>query len=310
VTGLRDDIKPPAPLAIYYGWPSVVNGAGGVELAVRAFALFSAVVFGGGLEDPAHPDHANTREIIARLVGSGVEVYGYLSLPRLSSLGGLAAAVGRWAALGVSGIFWDNASYDWGVTRRQQSLALDCTHESGLCAFVNAWFPDHVLGDCDEEGRPAPCPLRAGDIYLAESWLVGAAQGYRDLAQWADRADRLLVYRERLAVRLAAATTSYHEPGPFLMGWWGAVMYQLDLFCFTDPLYSAGGPADARLQVYSPPVELCGSHFVEPTVRHSDDGRFHSRRTDSGLIVVEGDGVSWGRGYCRNNFYKENPDNE
>jgi hypothetical protein len=292
---VHDEIKPPAPLAIYYGWPSVVNGTNDVELAVRAFAHFSAVVFGAGLENPAHPDHANSRQVIARLVGRGLEVYGYLSLP---SAGDFAAAVERWAALGVSGIFWDNASYDWGVTRRQQNLALNYTRERGLSVFVNAWFPEHILGDCDEEGRPAPSPLRPGDICLAESWLVGAAQGYHDLKQWAARADGLVAYRERLAVRLAAATTSYHGPGPFLMGWWGALMYQLDLFCFTDPLYSAGGPADARLHIYSPPDGLCGSRFVEPAVRHSDDGRRHSRRTDSGLIVVEGDGASWGRGYC------------
>lgn len=74
-------ISAPAKLAIYYGYPSLVNEAGGnLTTATAHFAAFDVVVLGDGLEHPAHPDHANTVQIIADLVAGGTEVYGYIDM--------------------------------------------------------------------------------------------------------------------------------------------------------------------------------------------------------------------------------------
>ena len=55
----------PKKLAIYYGWPSAVSGAGGnVTTAANVFKDYDQVVLGAGLEDGTHPDHTNTAAII------------------------------------------------------------------------------------------------------------------------------------------------------------------------------------------------------------------------------------------------------
>ena len=56
----------PDKLAIYYGWPSAVNGAGGdINVAAAVFDDYDQVVFGAGLEDPSHGDHANLVAMLA-----------------------------------------------------------------------------------------------------------------------------------------------------------------------------------------------------------------------------------------------------
>src|SRR5688500_8633894 len=70
----------PRRLAVYYGYPSLVNGSGGdVERAVATFAAYDVVVFGDGLEfadvNPRRlpngagaAEHNKTKAIIDRLV--------------------------------------------------------------------------------------------------------------------------------------------------------------------------------------------------------------------------------------------------
>src|SRR5262245_56256050 len=74
-------ISGPSRLAIYYGYPSLVNGAGGnLNAATAHFSAFDIVVLGDGLEHLVHPDHANTTQIIADLTAGGTEVYGYIDM--------------------------------------------------------------------------------------------------------------------------------------------------------------------------------------------------------------------------------------
>ena len=83
----------PASLAIYYGYPSLVNGAkGDVEKAAAAFSIYEVVVFGDGLEfsdrqssriaqgDPA--EHQKVVQIIAAMKRRNPEirVFGYVPL--------------------------------------------------------------------------------------------------------------------------------------------------------------------------------------------------------------------------------------
>ena len=114
----------PEKLAIYYGWPSLVNDADGdVNVAAADFANFDIVVLGDGLEHPAHGDHDKTEQIISQLVVSGTEVYGYIDMGVTTqnlSLATAQAYVDEWDAMGVTGIFWDDVGYDFGVDRARQ----------------------------------------------------------------------------------------------------------------------------------------------------------------------------------------------
>jgi hypothetical protein len=55
------------------------------------------------------------------------------------------------------GIFWDDAGFDYGVTRQRQSGMIDYCHSLGM----NAWNPDDVLSG--ENIR-----MNSDDIYLLE----------------------------------------------------------------------------------------------------------------------------------------------
>lgn len=294
-------VRPRGRLAIYYGWPSRVNGAGGnVDQAVAAFAAHDLIVFGDGLQYPSHPDHIRARQIIARLVAGGAEVYGYVDMGVTTQNLPLTTAqqyVDAWRAMGVQGIFWDDAGADFGVTAARRNALLAYTHERGLRVFINAWNPDDALAGTTS----GSAQLTAADLYLAESWLIGDGR-YMDLRAWAAKSDRLMSLRQRTGVRIAAVATgdtsgdSRDPAHPFQMAWWGAAMYNLDFFGYTTPGYSAHSVGADRLWAPEEPKSEYGSVFESAVVEHHDWNTRHDRKTDLGTITVTGDGRSWGQG--------------
>src|SRR5580693_8524112 len=56
----------PGNLLIYYGYPSLINGANGnLTKAASTLGSYNDVVLGDTLELSSHPDHANTTKILA-----------------------------------------------------------------------------------------------------------------------------------------------------------------------------------------------------------------------------------------------------
>lgn len=112
-------INTPKRLAIYYGWPSLVNGTSDLDTATNVFCHFDLVVFGATLEVPSHSDHDNTVIIIDNLRNRcGTEVYGYVTLSGIP-IDEIKLRVDRWVAMGVAGIFLDEAGRDYGVDRNR-----------------------------------------------------------------------------------------------------------------------------------------------------------------------------------------------
>ncbi len=296
-----EPIAPPRQLCIYYGWPSYVNGANGDSArAAVEFSKCALLVLGDGLELASHPDHSATVSIVANVTGAGREVFGYIDLGVTTqnlTLATMQQYVDLWKAMGASGIFLDDAGYDYGVTRARQNAIVDYAHAHGLKVFMNAWVIDDALGGLDEAGNPNPSRLVAGDWYLAESWLV-AAGAYQPLADWAIKADKAQQYQRSKGIRIAAvgtnpvnkATAADAQGNKFNMSRWGAAMYQLDAWQWTDAGYSSG---NAVVNFY-PPLPTYGTSFTSATVSHQNRNRTHSRTTDTGTIVVDGNGSSKG----------------
>lgn len=283
-------IEAPTKLAIYYGYPSLVNGAGGnLASATSHFAAFDLVVLGDGLEHPAHPDHANTAQIISDLIAGGTAVYGYIDMGVTTQNLSIATAqqyVDEWDALGVTGIFWDDAGYDYGVDRPRQVALVDYTHAQGLKAFVNAWVPDDIFAF---DG--VATPLQAGDWYLAESSPV-ANGTLVALGDWWAKSQALATYRNLTGVHVAAIATG--DDGP--LGWpnaaayrqslWAAYLFSWEAFGFTNPQYSSSGPGANRLQPLPRVATAVGTMYAgAPTM---DDPTTFTRTTDNGTIVVFG----------------------
>jgi hypothetical protein len=256
----------PARLAIYYGYPSLVNGANGdIAKAVAAFSLYDVVVFGDGLEftdhqssrtaqgDPA--EHQKLVQIIAGMkrLNSGVRIYGYVPLGEYQHLSDsdIQQRIGLWKQMGVAGIFLDEGSYDFGnVDRARQNKAVNYVHQQGLSAFMNGYFPDHIFslendplyskGKNKNPGHTPPA-LNATDLYLLESFQIREG-AYDDPAQWQDRMKKVLDYRKKYGTQMFAITTAGNksfDAQKLNYGWWSAWMNDLDGFGWGEPNFSA-----------------------------------------------------------------------
>ncbi|MBN1993657.1 MAG: hypothetical protein JW953_13230 [Anaerolineae bacterium] len=234
---------PPARLAIYYGWPSLVNGAqGNLISATHVFSQFNVVVFGDGLEHPTHLEHANTKIIIQNLRKNEIEVYGYVDLgvsPPTQNLptDTIETYVNEWAAMNVTGIFYDDAGQDYGVTTSRLAQAINYAHAQNLAVFINAWNPTDVFTGL--------IPWQDGDWYLAESHPV-TNDRCDHLDDW-QRKSQLIATRAQTNVRIAAVSTgSAPPPGsdwanypPFKQALLAAYLFGFDAIGFTNPHYSA-----------------------------------------------------------------------
>jgi len=263
-----------ARLAIYYGYPSLVNGANGdVEKAARVFSAYDVVILGDGLEfpdkqsgryPPGDPDeHQKTLRIIAavRDRGSGTRFYGYVCLGEIPSPkeekisltpGQLEERVRLWKRMGVAGIFLDEAGYDFTVvTRKRQNMAVRIIHELGLSAFMNAYFLDHLFSLEDKlpyadgtakNPEHLPPPLDRRDFFLLESFQVRNGN-YESVSEWQARLNQALKYRRRYGAHIfATTTTTEQEPfsaEKFNYAWWTALLYGLDGFGWGEPNFAA-----------------------------------------------------------------------
>jgi hypothetical protein len=270
--GAADELAAPGRLAIYYGIPSLVNGAGGsVEHAAAVFGGYDVVVFGAGLQHPSSTERRPTAAIIARLAATrpSTRVFGYIPLGDASALplAAVAEAIAQWKAMGVHGIFLDEAGFDFGVTPARQSAAVDAVHRAGLTAFVNAWQPDDVFG--------AASRLRTGDLYLLESFLVKNSR-LDDAAHWFARAERAAAHSRTRGVQVWTVTTTVaaapFDPELCALAWWGTALWGFHGFGWGEPDFSAPSsqlPARACAAalpngVFTGPVERAGARFTRP----------------------------------------------
>jgi len=99
-------VKVPKYLAIYYGWPSLVeNSQGNVTKASNWFEKFDLIVFGDGIWKNTHGDHLKTQTIIQNLIAYNKKVFGYVDLgvstQNLSDVQ-MREAVDGWSTMGAN----------------------------------------------------------------------------------------------------------------------------------------------------------------------------------------------------------------
>jgi hypothetical protein len=295
----------PLRLAVYYGYPSLVNGAqGDFEVAVAVFSNYDVIVLGDGLEFDATrsgqgagpSEHTFAERLVQRLrrMPRDPEVYGYVDLGRTQQLplSEIATRIDLWAHMGAAGVFFDEAGYDFGVSRERQNAAVTAAHAHGLRACLNAFRPDDVfsetrtplnaLGGGNPDGIP---PVLTGrDSYLLESFAVrlGVAEDVEGLAA---RTRVALQGRARFSTRtFALATAVDGDQALAAYGWWMASALGLDAYGWGAPSLTA---IASRLPwVPRPDVEetLARARYVgEIVIRES-----HWRRTTTaGTIVVD-----------------------
>ncbi|MGB9433088.1 MAG: hypothetical protein WBQ89_12660 [Candidatus Acidiferrum sp.] len=315
----RPNSAVPTRLAIYYGYPSLVNGSlGDVEKAAGVFADYGVVVLGDGLEftdkqpgrypegDPA--EHRKTLQIVAavRKRSPGTRFYGYVCLGEIPWPKGQQTALSTkqleeriqlWKQMGVSGIFLDEAGYDFPVvTRERQNLAVRMIHDLGLSAFMNAYFIEHLFslenqplyanGSEKNPGRLAPL-LDQRDLFLLESFEVKNGV-YESTAAAQKRLNQALAYRRRYGTHIFVTTTTTEQQPfsaeKFNYAWWTARVYGLDGFSWGEPDFAAVNN--------SLPVRRCGGESTtlpafEPSSAVASDSIYFWRKAGPYLVVVD-----------------------
>lgn len=263
---------PPLKLAIYYGYPSAVNGSGGdVNLAAAVFKDYDIVIFGAGLEDSGHPDHANTTAIINHIDMVNTEVYGYIDATGSVSLS--QTKIDNWYAMGVKGIFFDQFGYDFGLNRDKQNSIVWSAHEkgTGLKVFVNCWNVDDALGNAvDPVHNPTgeAHRINAGDLYLAESYQIVNGAYDANVAAWKIKADKMAAYAISEGVLMATTTTydnSAYDQAKCDYAYYSTVLYDFNAFSFGEEFFSA---ASANLP-FRPRKEILGDKFIGSIVEIS-----------------------------------------
>jgi len=311
----------PARLAIYYGYPSLVNASrGDVDKAAGVFANYDVVVLGDGLEfldkqpgrypegDPQ--EHQKTLQIIGavRKRSPGTRFYGYVCLGEIPWPKGQQTALSTkqleeriqlWKQMGVFGIFLDEAGYDFAVvTRERQNQAVRMIHELGLSAFMNAYFIEHLFsldnqlpyasGSEKNPGRLAPL-LDQRDVFLLESFQVKNGI-YEDAAAAQKRLNQALLYRRSYGTNIFATTTTTEQQPfsatEFNYAWWTARLYGLDGFSWGEPDFAA-------LSNSLPDRRCTGESTTLPAFASSSkvgsDSPYFWRKAGADLIVVDTD---------------------
>jgi len=292
----------PGSLLVYYGYPTSINMSFSVPAAAGEFGRYDHVVWGDGLDSPAHPDHANAVAILAHSDMAATRVYGQVDLGVSTQnlpMAEVEARIARWDAMGVEGVMLDNFGYDFGTGRARQNAAVDYAHAQGLAVIANAFRPEDAFGsDVDAVHNPGGTPAHLGpaDGYLYESHAV-RLDTYEDAAVWQAKADALEAYRASFGFKVLSITSTatddvgaYDEPH-FFYAWYAALLYGHEATGWGEYGYSASGSSNGLAPFRTRPTLDPGSAFIGG-VTHN--GSLHLRRTDLGRIEIDSAAHTYG----------------
>lgn len=297
----------PHNLLIYYGWLNSFNYSTNQwsnEKIAQDMAKYSVLVFGDGIQNPAHDDYANTQVIIPRVkaLNQYAKVFGYVTANQ--SVADFKTKVDQWDGLHIDGIFIDEAGYDYGVDRSKFNELVDYVHGktyANIC-FANCWNMDHIIGTTNDTSYPnstynpdlEESNLSSGDWYLLESFPVNTSSyegGYESKVNWNARAVKADTHRYNYGINLAAvskidnATDDGQELFDF--SFISAMMWNLDAHGSSDTLY---GASSATVVMWKRPRtdglgrEWSESPSVQPDAADADV--FH-RYLDYGRLFID-----------------------
>jgi hypothetical protein len=292
----------PFSILFYYGYPNSFNsGVNGWvnEKVAQDMAGYDTVVLGAGVEDPTHPDYANTLIILPRVraINPNMKIMGYVAAAQ--TLVNFKLKVDRWNTLLASGIFIDEAGYDFGKTRLEFNEMVAYVHGKSMAktCCVNSWNPDHVLGLAEDASYPnttwnpvlMPSKLLPTDCLLLESFPINTTAysstgGYEDKADWLARGQKAVGLRRKYGIQLAAVgiINDDNAAGQALhdFGYTSALMFALETWGTSSNNY---GASTAQVKFWTRPEIgiLRDIYQVEPTIK-----------------AVTGDADAWLR-YCK-----------
>ena len=282
----------PERFAVYYGYPSQVNGAAGsFQAAINVFNDYDAVVFGAGLEEPTHGDHNFTANLIPELTNTGCEVFGYIDLGVSTEnypYSTITNKMSKWQKMGANGIFLDDYGYDYEVTRVRQTNAVAYAHEIGCVVCANAWLPDDAMSDnynAIYNPNSLPTALRSNDVYLLESYQIQVGN-YSSPSSWVEKSSNCFLYKQKIGIRMFCLTSTTALTNDYSdMKWWYAydstLLYNFDSAAWGEVNYSATGEGANYLPWRPNHYLLTGSEYLTnannilpDNTAYTDEGKF------------------------------------
>jgi hypothetical protein len=309
-------IVQPKQLCIYYGQPDKVNKTTPVYYrdetgtvydiqvtdAVSVFSNCALVVLGDGLEIVSNPAYYNTQLIIYGLSEKNIPIFGYVDAGVATqnlSLAEAQARIDAWNLMGVNGVFLDDFGFDYGTSRSRQNALVDYVHAKKLQAFVNAYNPDDVFADKNEQGVTQLPSIAEEDFYLVENWLYAEGRPI-NIDDWMTKTLKLATYLQRYPVHIAATATTAatqatqfdNQRNAWQYAYWGAVLQNAEYFQWTDNSFSSD---DDQLYTFGTPANFpfnqsFTSDIAESVV--SGNVKNYKRTHTNGAISIYGDGAS------------------
>lgn len=246
--------RPFYKLLIYYGFPSLLNGIPSLAGIAQAISEYDVVVFGDGIQNPSHPDHANLQAIIdeLRVLSPQTLVAGYVDLgvsTQNLTNAQMEQYTAWWAAMGADLIFWDDAGFDFLTTRDRQNFAITTARANNMDSFMNAFNTDDLF-----LGTPATL-MGANDWFLLESLPYNDGGVYAGTSNWEPRATMVArvnkalghraTYKSRIAATSLVDYTAYtNDQNQYIRNTAQAVCFAAGLDAYGDnsgPFFSASG---------------------------------------------------------------------
>lgn len=209
-----------------------------------------------------HTDFANTYEIIRRilLLNPNSKVFGYVTVNQ--TLSAFQTQVDEWNTLGATGIFLDEAGYDYGSVstngRDAFNTKVDYVHgkTSANTCFVNSWNWDHVLGTANDPSYPNTTwnpslnqsNLTQNDWALLESFGINTlvytgTGGYEGKTNWLARGTKAVIHRYNYGINIAGVGVidngNANGQDLFQFGYVSACMWALECFGTSDSYYGS-----------------------------------------------------------------------
>jgi hypothetical protein len=213
-------------MMVYYGWLNSFNSATNGwnnENVAQDLKDYDILVLGDGIQDPAHGDFANTQVILARVkvLNPNILLFGYDS--KAQTLSVFQTKATQWNTLGVSGIFMDEAGYDFGSTTSSNTRAAfntRVTYVHGLSTahtvMANCWNPNNILGTVNDATYPnttynpglTASTLASTDWFMLESHVANtdyytSNAGLSDQASFISRSNTAASLRSQFGLKVA-----------------------------------------------------------------------------------------------------------
>ena len=289
-------------LLIYYGWLNSFNSAThswNNEKVAQELAQYGILVFGDGLQTSTHGDYSNTQIIIPRIkvLNPNAKIFGYVSVNQ--TYANFKTKVDDWNTLGVHGIFFDEAGYDFGTTSTNGRIPfndkVDYVHSrssANLC-FVNSWNSDHVLNEDNDTSYPnttwnpdlVNSNLTSDDWYLLESFAITSTETYESMSQWDSRGQKIKEEDINVAAVSVIADGKSDGAARFDFIYVSALMWQLDAVGSSDTGY---GATNSKSQMWSrPDVSRLEEEWEDPVNSLPSNGNETYRYLNYGKLTLD-----------------------